>query len=240
MTRPLISTEGLEIGYAGKPLLAPLSFEIAPGQFWCVLGRNGAGKSTLVRTLLGLLAPVAGAYTSIEGLSLGYLPQQARFDDLYPMSARDVVLMGTDRGLSFLKPRSREVNRRADSILTDLGLQALGSIRYRDLSAGQKQRVLLARLSAGSPTLAFLDEPTTAMDQPAERQAFRHMAEQCAKNGSSMVVVTHDFLLARSFSDHALFVDDATKRIVLGPIEQVLESEALQHRYGLPVKGSAR
>lgn len=238
VTRSLLSAEELGIGYLGKPLLKPVSFDISAGQFWCVLGRNGSGKTTLIRTLCGLLPPVAGELSTSASVRMGYLPQQARLDELYPMSARDVVRMGTDRGLSFLKPSSRESNQRVDSILDALDLIPLGGVRFRDLSGGQKQKVLLARLSAGRPTLAFLDEPTTAMDQPAEEQAFQHLTQACAQHATAMVIVTHDFALAKRFADHALFLDDASRRVLAGPVAEVFASQALQRRYGLSGKDS--
>lgn len=236
--RALLSCSDLKIGYLGKPLLAPIDLAIERGQFWCVLGRNGAGKTTLVRTLLGLIQPLSGSCGSSVGSRLGYLPQKARFDELYPMSARDVVLMGTERGLSFFRRRAKSAVESCDQALRALDLEALAAARYRDLSEGQKQRVLLARLTAGRPALAFLDEPTTAMDQYAEEQAFSHMARLCGDHEVSLVLVTHDFALAKKYASHALFVDDSKRRVLVGSVDEILSSEVLRQRYGLPTQES--
>lgn len=227
----LLSAKDLTIGYSGRPLLGPLSLGFEPGQLWCVLGRNGAGKTTLIRTLLALLPPLGGTCTRAKALRLGYLPQKALFDELYPMSVRDLVLMGADRGTSFIKRRSPESIRRADAAIDALELGALANVRYRDLSEGQKQRVLMARLMTGNPELAFLDEPTTAMDQLAEERAYQTLACQREAHRMTLVIVTHDFSLARRYADHALFVDDAERKVVVGSVDEVLASEAFQKRY---------
>jgi len=222
----------LEVGYAERPLLAPLELTIRPGDFWCVLGRNGAGKSTLVRTLLGLMPPLAGNVYRPVGLRQAYLPQRARLDELYPMSARDVVLMGTERGGTFLRRRAPEASALCQTVLERLELQPLASQRYRNLSEGQKQRVLLARAMASSPQLAFFDEPTSAMDALAERAAYEALAELCASRASAVVLVTHDLTLARKYADHALFIDDVAQRAVAGTPPEVFSHPALKQRFG--------
>jgi zinc transport system ATP-binding protein len=238
VNRILLSAKALEIGYSGGPLLAPFSLSLEPGQLWCVLGRNGAGKTTLIRTLLALLPSLGGTCTRAKALRLGYLPQKARLDELYPMSVRDLVLMGADRGWSFIKRRSRDAIRRADAAIADLELEALADVRYRDLSEGQKQRVLMARLVTSGPELAFLDEPTTAMDQLAEARAYGTLVRERDVHQTTVVVVTHDFSLARRYADHALFIDDAQRKVVVGSVDDVLASEAFRQRYALAVGGA--
>ena len=236
----LLAASQLVVGYSGRPLLAPFAVSFEPGQLWCVLGRNGAGKTTLIRTLLGLSPTIGGSCTPAKALRLGYLPQKARLDELYPMGVRDVVLMGAERGRSFVRRRSREVMRLAETIIVDLGLETLSEFRYRDLSEGQKQLVLIARLVVGSPDLAFLDEPTTAMDQLAEERAYRALVRERDEHQTALVVVTHDFSLARRYADHALFVDDAQRKVIVGTVDEVLTSDAFQQRYAFPAEGGRR
>ena len=83
----------------------------------------------------------------------------------------------------------------------------------------------------GTPELAFLDEPTTAMDQLAEERAYQTLACQREAHRMTLVIVTHDFSLARRYADHALFVDDAERKVVVGSVDEVLASEAFQKRY---------
>src|SRR6188508_3483918 len=132
MTRPLLTTVALEVGYS-RALFGPLDLQIRAGELWCLLGRNGAGKSTLVRTLLGLAAPLAGQVTLASASRCAYLAQRALFDEFYPMSARDVILMGTERGGSFMRPRGASVDL-VETVLQRFQLEALRNRRYRDLS----------------------------------------------------------------------------------------------------------
>src|SRR5688500_10478151 len=102
MIQPLLTAVALEVGYT-RALFGPLDLRIGAGELWCLLGRNGAGKSTLVRTLLGLTAPLAGQVMLAGASKSAYLAQRTLFDEFYPMSSRDVILMGTERGSSFLR-----------------------------------------------------------------------------------------------------------------------------------------
>src|SRR6187551_97910 len=214
MTRPLLTAVALEVGYS-RALFGPLDLQIRAGELWCLLGRNGAGKSTLVRTLLGLAAPLAGQVTLAGACRCAYLAQRALFDEFYPMSARDVILMGTERGSSFVRPRGESL-KLADAALERFQLEELRNRRYRDLSEGQKQRVLLARVIASRPDLAFLDEPTSAMDQLAEASAYDGLDALRTEQKVAVILVTHDLTLAKSRADRVLFLDDVERRVHVG------------------------
>lgn len=235
MTQPLLTTVALEVGYS-RALFGPLDLQIRAGELWCLLGRNGAGKSTLVRTLLGLLAPLAGQVTLPSASRCAYLAQRALFDEFYPMSARDVILMGTERGGSFMRPRAGSLEL-VETVLQRFQLEALRNRRYRDLSEGQKQRVLLARVIASRPELAFFDEPTSAMDQLAEASAYDGLDALCTSQNVAVILVTHDLTLAKSRADRVLFLDDVERRVHVGSAQEIFSSRALRKRYGFAVDG---
>ncbi|HEY6726805.1 MAG TPA: ATP-binding cassette domain-containing protein [Polyangiaceae bacterium] len=230
MSQALLTAEALEIGHS-RALFAPVNLRIDPGEFLCLLGRNGAGKTTLVRTLLGLLPPLSGRLTLDPGLRRVYLAQRANFDELYPMSARDVITMGTERGFSFLRPQPGTLAA-VEEVIGRLQLEALGSRRYRDLSEGQKQRVLLARALAATPRFAVLDEPTSAMDRLAEASAYDALATLRLTHDAALVLVTHDWALARTRADRVLFLDDVERRIHAGTPAEIFSSRVLQTRFG--------
>ena len=231
--RVLLAAVSLEIGHEGRPLLAPMTFKIQTGEFWCLLGRNGAGKTTLSRTLLGLLPKVSGELELRVGLTRAYLPQRAQFDELYPMSAADVIEMGAERGLSFLKRPSVAARTRLRQLLDALDLKELAQRRYRDLSEGQKQRVLLARLALGEPELALLDEPTSAMDAASEQQAYGYLRQLCDERGASVLLVTHDLTLAERYADQGLFIDDVRRTVITGPPRELLQRPEFLSRYAV-------
>lgn len=237
VSEALLTAEALEIGYA-RALFAPLELRICPGELVCLLGRNGAGKTTLVRTLLGLMPPIAGRLSMEPGLHRVYLAQRAAFDELYPISARDVIAMGTERGVSFLRRRRPDAHAAVAAAIERLGLEELAARRYRELSEGQKQRVLLARALVARPRFAVLDEPTSAMDRLAEASAYDALAAVRGTHDAAVLLVTHDFTVARSRSDRILFLDEVEGRIHVGSAAEIFSSRALQARYGFVADGA--
>lgn len=222
---------GLQVGYRGRPILPPIDLRLGAGEFWVVLGRNGSGKTTWFRTILGLQPPVAGRIARPSGTAISYIPQHATLDPLFPLSARDVVRLGAERGGSFLRwPAPGQA--RVEPALDRVGALDIADRPYRDLSEGQKQRVLLARLAASEPDVALLDEPTSAMDVIAERNAFAFLDGLRHERDTSVVVVSHYMDIAREFATHAIFLDRETETVFVGPLDQVLEHPQYRRTYG--------
>lgn len=230
--RALIVCAALQIGHAGRALLPALDCEVGPGELWAILGRNGSGKSTLVRTLLGLLPPVAGRVERRQGLRMSYVPQRAQLDPIYPALARDVAAMGLDRGWSFLRPRFAEPPE-AREALQRVGALQLAERPFRELSEGQKQRVLLARTLAARPALALLDEPTSAMDEVVERETIAHLDWLRREHGTTVMVVSHQLGTLRAVADRALLLDSSCGELVLGSMAEVVAHPVYGHAYGL-------
>ncbi len=228
--RPVMSCRDLVVGYGARALLPPISVELRGAEFWAVLGRNGSGKTTWFRTMLGLLPVVGGTIERADGARVSYVPQRTGFDELWPLTASQVVEMGTERGWSFARPgRVRAAVRES---LALVGADELEHRTFRSLSEGQKQRVLLARLAAAKPDIAFLDEPTAAMDAVAEREALETLDRIRQHIGVCIVVVSHDLSVARDFASRALFIDRATPAVVVGTVQDVFASPAFHARYG--------
>jgi zinc transport system ATP-binding protein len=116
--------------------------------------------------------------------------------------------------------------------MTEMGVESLHDSPFRKLSEGQKQRVLFARLSASESELALLDEPTSAMDVVAEREAFELLDALRKRRGTAIVVVSHYLGLARDFADRVLMLDRDTPAVVCGTPEEVFSHAAFRERYG--------
>ena len=234
LSRPeLFACRGLRVGIAGRAILPAIDLTIKAGQFWAVVGRNGAGKTTWLRTLLGLLPPVDGHVQTAADVRVSYLPQRSGLDDLYPLLAREVVAMGAERGWSFFGGLGAPDRKaRVEQALAEVDAAQLAEQPFRRLSEGQKQRVLFARLIAGNAELAILDEPTSAMDKVAEREAFELIRKLQSGHGLSILVVSHYLSIVREFADNAVLLDADAEQVVVGTPAEVFEHPAFRRRYG--------
>ena len=237
-TDPLLRCDDLVIGYAGVPLLPPVSLTVHEGAFWAVLGRNGAGKSTFFKTLLGLLGPVSGQVAQPSGpVRIAYLAQRLAFDDLYPILVRDIVASGTLQGWSFLRPGSdRQV---VEESMAAVGVTELAGRPFRALSGGQKQRVLFARMLATGARVVLLDEPTVGMDAVAEREVMDLLDDLKDRFGLTIIVVTHYLDVAQKHAERVLFLDRDDQVVITGTVAEVFRHPTFQTRYGTVLEGAS-
>ncbi len=229
----LLSAENLEIGYAGRAMLPPVSFAVEAGQMWALIGRNGSGKTTLLRTLLGLIPRVGGRLARPGGTRIGYVPQRLDMDLSVPMRALDLVRGGQDTGWSFLDPRvplrGRAAVRRA---LSDTGAEPLSSRPFATLSEGQKQRVLMARALAPDPGLLVLDEPTSAMDAAAEETTFDLVEALIRGRNLGVIVVAHHLAILARRATHLVYLDADCGLVLAGPTAEVARNHTFVEHYG--------
>lgn len=211
MSDPVISIEKVTFAYDGPPVLADVGLTVDDGDLACMIGPNGGGKSTLMKLMLGLLEPQTGA-VRIFGeppaqarRRIGYLPQHVDFDPRFPISARDVVLMGRLGGWRGVGFWSRADRSRAGRALADVGLQGLERRRFAALSGGQRQRVLIARALACEPELLLLDEPTANVDISVEEQIYALLRE--LNQRLTIVMVSHDVGFVSKFVKTAICVN---------------------------------
>jgi zinc transport system ATP-binding protein len=229
----LLRARALAVGFGRVPILPPVDLELRRGELWGLIGRNGAGKTTLLRTLLGLNAPVSGEVQRAPSVAIGYVPQRHAIDPLVPARARDLIAEGADRGWSFLRPgRDAETRGRIERAIEATHTEALLARRYRDLSEGEKQRVLLARAVAGAPDLLVLDEPTSAMDLVAERQVTKLLGELRERFDMGIVLVSHHLGLVAKMADRLVFLDSDEGVSVAGTVADVLAHPVFARRYG--------
>lgn len=221
------------VGWGGRPLLPAIDLALCEGQLVSVVGRNGAGKSTWFKTLLGLIPPVSGRVTRCRpGLRLSYVPQSAGLDPILPLRVSDVVRQGRLRGWGFLRPwASRGDCSQCDRALRDAEAADLARLPFHDLSKGQQQRVLFARMLAAEPEIALLDEPTAAMDLAAERSAMELLSRLARERRMAVVVVSHAPQVATDHADRILLLDAATQTVVWGRRREVLASDAFQRHH---------
>ena len=166
-----LEVENASIGYGQKIVLRDISFQVPNGARVAVVGPNGAGKSTLFKALVGLL-PLHGGRILIHGLPLGnhqdcvaYVPQREEVDWRFPVTVRDVLMMGRYGNRGWLRRASSSDRAAVEGALAQLGIGGLADQSIGDLSRGQQQRVFLARAMAQEPHIVLMGSPwTCSMD----------------------------------------------------------------------------
>ena len=216
------------MGWQGRALLPAINLSLRRGRFVAVIGRNGSGKTTWFKTLLGEVQPVSGRLVREKELEhIAYVPQTSAFDSLLPLNARDVVLQGRLHCNNFLKPFTSHADKEACAhALEQAGASELGDQAFRELSKGQRQRVMFARMLATQAELALLDEPTAAMDIAAENEAMTRLASLARENDIAIVCISHALRIAEEHADDILLFDRSNEEVVFGERNEVLKSAA--------------
>ena len=191
-----------ELGFAvhGKPLLEGIDLTIEAGRRMVVIGPNGAGKSLLLRLAHGLLRPTTGRVVWTGGGSGRHAMLFQR-----PVMLRRTARANLLHALALAGHGYAERRRRADAAIGRFGLEALALRQARTLSGGEQQVLALARAAALEPELLFLDEPTSALD-PTATARIEAMLQTLARDGVTLVLVTHSLGQARRLADRVAFL----------------------------------
>ena len=196
--------------YGEREALHNVSFAIPGRAFVAIVGPNGGGKTTLMRLLLGDLSPTFGSIRVLGGTPrevarrIGYVPQQMAFDAAFPVTVRDVVLIGAAGRRRFGGFRRAE-RAAADRALESVGLPGLGNRPFPALSGGQRQRVLIAQALVSGPDMLFLDEPTANVDPETEAGIYELLAS--LNRTMTVLVVSHNLSVVTSHATHVLCVN---------------------------------
>ncbi len=190
---------------AGRVLLDGVDVRIDGAGVTVILGPNGAGKTLLLRILANLVAPDSGVVCWANSP-----PDRARaprigFVFQKPMMLRRSVLANVTYALAAIGAPRRECDPRAREILALASLEHLADTPARLLSAGEQQRLALARALATEPEVLLLDEPASSLD-PAATLAIEQLIETARGSGTRLVLVTHDIGQARRLADTVLFM----------------------------------
>ena len=238
-----LAGRALTIGYSDRVVGRGLDVTLAQGEVLALLGPNGGGKTTLLKTLLGILNPLAGE-ALIEGRSLrafsirerarriAYVPQL--HTPTFAFTVESVVLMGrTAHGNLFSRPTAND-RAVARAALVRFGIDHLGERPYTMISGGERQLALLARALAQQPQFIVLDEPTASLDFGNQGKVMREI-RALAASGHGVLFTTHDPNHAMRAADRAYLLRDG-ERIAEGPVRDVLNREQLEALYRAPVE----
>ena len=214
MAEPILTVEHLIKAYGETPVLDDISFAVKPGEVIVVVGPSGCGKSTLLRCLNGLEPTQSGRVRlgsetlAYGGKNLTQLRQRIgmvfQSYELFPhLTVLDNILLAPTK---VQKRPKAEVQKEAEALLDRVGLLNKKNSYPRELSGGQKQRVAIVRALCMHPEILLFDEVTAALDPEMVREVLDVMMD-LAKNGRTMIIVTHEMQFARAIADRVLFLD---------------------------------
>jgi ABC-type Mn2+/Zn2+ transport system ATPase subunit len=256
MSGALIEFQDVVLGYGRKVVLRDLNFTINSSEFFGIVGANGSGKTTILRALLGILKPLSGQIIGRipaglgdavlpEGarvdlaetpgaIRFGYVPQRGFLDELYPLTGRDIVMMGRYAELGPLRWPGAQDRQVVEECVKHVGGTTLAGMQFRAMSGGQKQRMLIARALASESQILVLDEPTDGMDLEGQRGILELIRQLQAESGITIVYVTHRLNEMANVAQRLLLLHEGTVRI--GPVSEMMTSEVLHQVYGVPVR----
>jgi len=231
---PALDIQNVTASYGSKPAIRNITARIEPRQIVGIIGPNGAGKSTLLKAVMGLL-PLDSGSVAVFGQSLNgsrchlaYVPQKESVDWDFPVTVRDVVLMGRFGHLRwFERPQSRDLQIAMNS-LELVGMTEFEDRHIRDLSGGQQQRVFLARALAQEADIMLLDEPFVGVDAATEKAIFDLM-DTLKDAGRTLVVVNHDLSVVERY-DALIMLNQ--RLVAFGPTTKVFTPRYLHETYG--------
>jgi manganese/zinc/iron transport system ATP- binding protein len=230
-----LSIHDMTVAYHRKPVLWDVDLDVPEGKLIGIVGPNGAGKSTLIKAVLDLV-PTASGRVLIYGKPyrrqrslVGYVPQRESVDWDFPVSALDVVAMGSYRQIGWLMPVTRKWRDKAMEALHRVGMADFAHRQISQLSGGQQQRVFLARALVQDAKLYFMDEPFAGVDAATEKTIVRTLQDLRAA-GRTVLVVHHDLQTVPEYFDYVILLN--MRVVAHGPVEQVFTKENLHKTYG--------
>ena len=234
-----IEIKGVEFGYSSSPVLKNIDLKINGPQLVSIIGPNGVGKSTLIHCINKILSPTKGTVlvedkdvpgTSLKELALkvGYVPYSA--NDAFPLSVVDTVLMGRH-------PHSNWKSLDSDldvvyETLRLINIEHLSMRSFDELSAGQHQKVMIARGLVQEPEILLLDEPTSNLDIKHQMEVTRILRNLSQEKDILVIMISHDLNIAAKYSDNMIMLSEGSIYSVGKPSE-VLTKENIKAVYGV-------
>jgi Cu-processing system ATP-binding protein len=217
--------ENVSYRYDKATVLQGVDLRLEPGEILGLFGHNGAGKTTTIKLILGLMQPVGGSLSVLDGSAgdsqvtrhVGYLPENVMF---YPQ------LTGREILAHFARLKSADL-RRVPELLTQVGLDDAMDARVKTYSKGMRQRLGLAQALLGKPKLLMLDEPTVGLDPVATADLYR-LLRILRDSGTGIVLCSHVLPGVEPYIDRAAILTD-------GALRASGNLEALRRQANMPV-----
>ncbi len=234
--------ENVTFGYGDEPVFEDVNIDFCGSGLTCILGPNGVGKTTLVKCINKLLKPKSGRVlvdgTDVQTLSL---PELARIMAFVPNSSTSVFSMSVAEAILIGRhPRAGWTTTEKDIEVVDETIRLLGLEEYsdrdiRELSAGQLQRVLIARGLVQEPEILILDEPTSNLDVRYQMDVMRFLKDYAREKGILVLMVCHDLNITAAYADRVVLMHNGGI-FADGKASDVLTEENIETVYRVKAK----
>lgn len=237
MSEPILDIRHLSKKFGDITVLRDIDFSVHTGDVTCIIGASGSGKSTLLRCINLLETPTSGEILfhgeDITGKGFNIPAYRAKvgmvfqsFNLFNNMTVLQNCMVGMRKVLKIDKETARQ---RALSYLDKVGMSSYIHAKPRQISGGQKQRVAIARALAMEPEVLLFDEPTSALDPQMVGEVLAVMRD-LAKEGLTMLIVTHEMAFARDVAGHVVFMNEGV----------IFEEGTPEQIFGSPQKQETR
>lgn len=234
-----IELTNASIGYGHMPVLSNVTLTVRAGEFVGIVGPSGAGKTTLLKLFTGGANLISGHFAlngetprrhkTARNTAVAYVPQLDRIDPSFPLTAKEVVLLGGAVNSRKVPWFSRVEHKRAIGLLERLSIKDLAGRRVSELSGGQRQRMFVARALFHDCSVLLLDEPTSGVDL-ATRAEMLQLLGELHHDGLTVLLTTHDLNFVAAHLPRIVCVNGTVT--AEGKPGEILSVDVLQRTFG--------
>ncbi len=235
----IIKAENVSLGYNQTVIASKITLSIQPGEFIGIFGSNGSGKTTFIRTLLGLIKPVAGnlfifnAKPTHGNDRIGYMPQLRMIASVAHLTSRTIIGASINSACYGLPILSKKQKSEITNILKLVEAESFADRPFQQLSGGERQRVYLAQSLQGYPPILLLDEPLAGLDPRSQERFIELLYRIKTKLNSTILLTAHDPNPLLKVMDRVLYF--ANGHAAIGQTKEIMTSENLSALYGLTI-----
>ncbi|MDF7676029.1 metal ABC transporter ATP-binding protein [Neisseriaceae bacterium ESL0693] len=223
-----IDIHNLTVSYRHRPAVHHLNIQFNKNQMWALCGPNGAGKSTLLKAIMGLIKPDSGQihWHDLQRADIAYLPQQSDIDRSMPMSVFELTAMGLWYEIGYFKSINQTMKTKVITALQQVNMADYADRPIAQLSNGQFQRVLFARMLVQKAQVLLLDEPFNAVDAQTTQALLNMLCRHQQQHQCIVIAVLHDYGQVKHYFPYTLLM--AREKIASGHTREVLTTENIR------------